>query len=83
MNIFCHPGILADARFCMLMGIERGLRPSFGFKPKLMLANGAGAKLTPVDTKVSALGVSGGSVTNTAGNLEVVFPPNALTAGQV
>ena len=43
MNIFCFPGVLdgaAGARFRVLLGIGAGLRPEFGVKARIPLANG-------------------------------------------
>jgi hypothetical protein len=41
MNIFCYPRILHRAALCSLLGIEPGLRPEFGFRPRIPLKNGA------------------------------------------
>jgi hypothetical protein len=40
MNVFCYPGVLRNARVCALLGIERGLRPDFGFRPAMPLKSG-------------------------------------------
>jgi hypothetical protein len=39
MNIFCYPGVLDRAEVCLLLGIDRGLRPQFGFKPHTPVMN--------------------------------------------
>jgi hypothetical protein len=41
MNIFCYPGILRRRALCSLLGIEPGIRPTFGFRPAVPLKNGA------------------------------------------
>jgi hypothetical protein len=41
MNIFCYPGITHRAAVCSLLGVETGLRPTFGFRPGIPLKNGA------------------------------------------
>jgi hypothetical protein len=41
MNIFCYPGILRRTALCSLLGIEPGIHPAFGFKPRIPLKNGA------------------------------------------
>jgi hypothetical protein len=33
MNIFCYPGVLELPQVCALLGVDRCLRPQFGFKP--------------------------------------------------
>lgn len=40
MNIFCHPRVLCRKPLCALLGIEAGLRPEFGFRQNIPLANG-------------------------------------------
>jgi hypothetical protein len=35
MNIFCYPGVLRRSAVCSLLGIEPGLRPEFGFRPRI------------------------------------------------
>ena len=40
MNIFCYPGILRRKALCSLLGIEPGLQPAFGFRPRIPLKNG-------------------------------------------
>jgi hypothetical protein len=41
MNIFCYPGVPRRPAFCSLLGVEPGLRPSFGFRPAIPLRTGA------------------------------------------
>jgi hypothetical protein len=38
MNVFCCPGVLERPQVCALLGIERGLHPHFGFRPRAPLA---------------------------------------------
>jgi len=40
MNVFCYPRLLRRAQLCALLGIQTGLRPEFGFKPRIPFANG-------------------------------------------
>lgn len=35
MNVFCYPGVLRRAAVCLLLGIEPGLSPQYGFRPEL------------------------------------------------
>jgi len=54
MNVFCYPGILSHWPLCTLLGVERGLTPSFGYKPRVPI----GEKLvdrTEVDMLLGAL----------------------------
>jgi hypothetical protein len=41
MNILCYPGILRRTALCSLLRIEPGIHPTFGFKPRIPLKNGA------------------------------------------
>jgi hypothetical protein len=41
MNIFCYPGMTHRPALCSLLGVEAGLRPSFGFRPGIPLRKGA------------------------------------------
>jgi len=43
MNIFCYPGLLDLLQVCLLLGIERGAIPLFGYKPHTPM-RGAGEK---------------------------------------
>jgi hypothetical protein len=54
MNIFCYPGILRRAALCSLLGIEPGIQPAFGFKPRIPLKNG-GHDRSEVDLKLGNL----------------------------
>ena len=54
MNIFCYPRVLSRPRLCTLLGIGPGLRPIFGFKPRIPLLNEQGDR-TEVDMKISDL----------------------------
>jgi hypothetical protein len=40
MNIFCYPGVVDDATFRALLGVEEGSMPEFGFKPRTPLHGG-------------------------------------------
>jgi hypothetical protein len=40
MNIFCYPRILTRRPVCSLLGIEPGLHPSFGVRPRIPFNNG-------------------------------------------
>jgi hypothetical protein len=35
MNVFCYPGVLRRLAVCLLLGIEPGLSPEYGFRPEL------------------------------------------------
>ena len=37
MNIFCYPKVLRRPQLCALLGIQSGLVPEFGFKPRIPL----------------------------------------------
>ena len=54
MNIFCYPRVLSRPQLCTLLGIGPGLRPIFGFKPRIPLLNGQDDQ-TEVDMKISDL----------------------------
>ena len=54
MNIFCYPGILRRPPLCSLLGIEPGLPPAFGFRPRIPLNNGAQDR-SEVDLKLGHL----------------------------
>jgi hypothetical protein len=54
MNIFCYPGILRRATLCSLLGIEPGIQPAFGFRPRIPLKNG-GHDRSEVDLKLGNL----------------------------
>ena len=54
MNIFCYPGVLDDGRICGMLGIEAGLVPEFGWRPRVPLA-GRGADTTEVDMRLGSL----------------------------
>jgi hypothetical protein len=40
MNIFCYPEIATHGPLCALLGVERGVRPVFGYKPRVPRADG-------------------------------------------
>jgi len=40
MNIFCYPKLLDRPKLRSMLGVERNLSPSFGFKPAIPLHNG-------------------------------------------
>jgi hypothetical protein len=54
MNVFCYPKVLLRAELCSLLGIEPGLVPKFGFRPRIPLTNGRG-DATEVDMKLGDL----------------------------
>jgi hypothetical protein len=54
MNIFCYPRALHGPKLCTLLGIKPGLRPTFGFKPRVPLLNERGDQ-TEVDMKIGDL----------------------------
>jgi hypothetical protein len=54
MNIFCYPGILRRKAVCSLLGIEPGLRPTFGLRPGIPLKNGA-ADRSEIDLRLGNL----------------------------
>jgi hypothetical protein len=54
MNIFCYPRLLCRPDLCTLLGIEVGLRPEFGFKPRIPFSNGK-TDQTEIDMKLGHL----------------------------
>lgn len=54
MNVFCYPRILRRRQLCTLLGVEPGLRPTFGFMPQVPLLGGKGDR-TEIDMKVGGL----------------------------
>jgi hypothetical protein len=54
MNIFCYPGILRRAALCSLLGVEPGLHPTFGFRPRIPLHNDADDR-SEIDLKLGTL----------------------------
>ena len=54
MNIFCYPGMLRRAALCSLLGLTPGIRPSFGFRPRIPLKSGA-QDGTEIDLKLGDL----------------------------
>ncbi|MBZ5646578.1 MAG: hypothetical protein LAN37_05065 [Acidobacteriia bacterium] len=40
MNVFCYPRTFADGRVCRRLGVAPDVRPQFGFKARVPLANG-------------------------------------------
>jgi hypothetical protein len=54
MNIFCYPGMLRRPALCSLLGLAPGIRPSFGFRPRIPLKNGAQDR-TEIDLKLGSL----------------------------
>ena len=55
MNVFCYPGILSQARLCALLGVERGLEPVFGYKPRVPLTGGKSGRVLVDTTEVDML----------------------------
>ncbi len=54
MNVFCYPGVLRRAQVCSLLGVERGQRPQFGYRPLLALEKGH-IDRTEIDMRVGDL----------------------------
>ena len=54
MNVFCYPRLLRRTQVCALLGIPAGLRPEFGFKPRIAFLNG-GADQTEIDMRLGRL----------------------------
>jgi len=54
MNIFCYPRLLERAQICSMLGVERGLRPGFGFKPAIPLSHGR-VDRTEIDMTLGSL----------------------------
>lgn len=54
MNVFCYPGITSRPALCALLGIERGARPEFGFRPSLAMRNGE-VDRTEIDMRLGPL----------------------------
>ncbi len=55
MNVFCYPGLLVSAPLCALLGVERGLEPVFGYKPRVPLMGGKGGRALVDTTEVDML----------------------------
>jgi hypothetical protein len=54
MNIFCYPGMLRRPALCSLLGLAPGIRPSFGFRPRIPLKSGTQDR-TEIDLKLGGL----------------------------
>jgi hypothetical protein len=54
MNIFCYPGMLRRAALCSLLGIDPGIHPTFGFRPRIPLKNGREDR-SEIDLKLGEL----------------------------
>lgn len=70
MNLFCYPRVLAGTRLPALLGIERGLEPLFGFKPRVPLLREL-VDTTEIDMRLGTLLVE-------AKLTEAVFPAAPL-----
>ena len=70
MNIFCYPGMLRRSALCSLLGLPPGIRPSFGFRPRIPLKNGAQDR-TEIDLKLGSLLVE---AKLTEGNFQTARP---------
>jgi len=59
MNVFCYPAILSHWPLCALLGVERGVEPVFGYKPRVPMGMGRGKKMledrTEVDMRLGSL----------------------------
>ena len=54
MNVFCYPEILSHWPLCGLLGVERGVRPVFGYKPRTPYRERL-ADATEVDMRLGTL----------------------------
>jgi len=54
MNVFCYPRLLRRPALCAVLGVEPGLRPQFGFRPRIPFSNG-NADRTEMDMKLGDL----------------------------
>ncbi len=54
MNVFCYPGVLADARVLSLLGIEGEAAATFGFRARVPLSSGLFDR-TEVDLRLGNL----------------------------
>jgi hypothetical protein len=54
MNVFCYPQVLRRPQICALLGVEPGVAPKFGFRPRIPLLNGRGDQ-TEVDMRIGDL----------------------------
>lgn len=53
MNIFCYPGLLHRPGVCRLLGIDRGLRPEFGYRAEVPFAV-KGTDRTEIDMRLGS-----------------------------
>lgn len=51
MNVFCYPGLTRRPGVCRMLGLSAGLRPEFGVRVQVPLANG-GVDRTEVDMQI-------------------------------
>lgn len=54
MNVFCYPGVLDRPGVRALLGVGQGVRPEFGYKPRIPLANGKFDR-TEIDLRLGSL----------------------------
>jgi hypothetical protein len=54
MNIFCYPGVTRRRELSLLLGIESGDLPEFGFKPRVPLISGL-VERTEIDMKLGTV----------------------------
>jgi hypothetical protein len=54
MNIFCSPGVPQRPALCRLLGIEPGISPEFGFRPRIPLIGGRTDR-TEIDMRLGSL----------------------------
>ena len=54
MNLFCYPGLTRRPGVCRLLGVDAGLRPEFGVRVQVPLANGR-VDRTEVDMQLGDL----------------------------
>ena len=55
MNVFCYPEVLSHGPLCALLGLERGLEPVFGYKPRVPFGEGRGGRALLDRTEVDML----------------------------
>jgi hypothetical protein len=55
MNVFCYPGILSHGPLCARLGLEPGLEPVFGYKPRVPLMGGKNGRELVDATEVDML----------------------------
>jgi hypothetical protein len=54
MNVFCYPDVLLDSGTANVLGIDAGVQPEFGFKPRTPL-HGGKSDNTEIDMRIGGL----------------------------